>query len=195
MTEDKTQNSPPIFVDRQILIEYHDALDFAKELAKFIRDQKLSIKIKNKDFVMVEGWQFAGMHYGLVPIARKPERIETKTDEIRYGCEVDLIRISTGQRVGYGYSMCSNKEEHKGTHEEFKITSMAQTRAISKAYRNLMSWLIKAAGFEPTPAEEMQESNGEVEPIKKPEVKQTATPKKDTTETADKVEDLEEWFK
>jgi hypothetical protein len=32
---------------------------------------------------------------------------------------------------------------------------MAQTRAEGKAYRMLLSWLMKAAGFEATPAEEM----------------------------------------
>jgi hypothetical protein len=32
---------------------------------------------------------------------------------------------------------------------------MAQTRATGKAFRNLISWLMKAAGFEATPAEEM----------------------------------------
>ena len=33
--------------------------------------------------------------------------------------------------------------------------SMAQTRAIGKAYRNCLAWIIRAAGYEPTPAEEM----------------------------------------
>lgn len=33
--------------------------------------------------------------------------------------------------------------------------SMAQTRAIGKAYRNILAWIIRAAGYEPTPAEEM----------------------------------------
>jgi hypothetical protein len=32
---------------------------------------------------------------------------------------------------------------------------MAQTRSIGKAYRNLLAWLMKSAGFEATPAEEM----------------------------------------
>jgi hypothetical protein len=32
---------------------------------------------------------------------------------------------------------------------------MAQTRAIGKAYRNILAWIIRAAGYEPTPAEEM----------------------------------------
>jgi hypothetical protein len=42
---------------------------------------------------------------------------------------------------------------------------MAQTRAIGKAYRNLLAWLMKAAGFEATPAEEMDFA---VETPKKP---------------------------
>jgi hypothetical protein len=32
---------------------------------------------------------------------------------------------------------------------------MAQTRAVGKAFRNQLAWLMKAAGFEATPAEEM----------------------------------------
>lgn len=33
--------------------------------------------------------------------------------------------------------------------------SMAQTRATGKAFRNVLAWAIRAAGYEPTPAEEM----------------------------------------
>jgi hypothetical protein len=46
---------------------------------------------------------------------------------------------------------------------------MAQTRAIGKAYRNLLAWLMKAAGFEATPAEEMDFARDET-PAKKPKV-------------------------
>jgi hypothetical protein len=47
---------------------------------------------------------------------------------------------------------------------------MAQTRAIGKAYRNLLAWLMKAAGFEATPAEEMDFAPKEETPTKKPKV-------------------------
>jgi hypothetical protein len=33
---------------------------------------------------------------------------------------------------------------------------MAQTRAIGKAYRNLIGWVMKMTGYESTPAEEMK---------------------------------------
>jgi hypothetical protein len=45
---------------------------------------------------------------------------------------------------------------------------MAQTRAIGKAYRNLLAWLMKAAGFEATPAEEMDFQHDEPKKPSKP---------------------------
>ena len=54
---------------------------------------------------------------------------------------------------------------------------MAQTRAISKAYRNILAWIIRAAGYEPTPAEEMDYTSA-------PEAKVVAT----TVKTAPKAE-------
>ena len=39
---------------------------------------------------------------------------------------------------------------------------MAQTRAEGKAFRMILAWLMKAAGFEATPAEEMDFKNDKV---------------------------------
>jgi hypothetical protein len=33
---------------------------------------------------------------------------------------------------------------------------MAQTRAVSKAFRNVFGWLMKVSGYEATPFEEME---------------------------------------
>jgi len=44
---------------------------------------------------------------------------------------------------------------------------MAQTRAIGKAYRNVIGWVIKLAGYEGTPSEEMVKV-GESQPIPAP---------------------------
>ena len=58
-------------------------------------------------------------------------------------------------RMSKGVAICSNKEANKRQWDEYAICSMAQTRATGKAFRNLLSWIMKAAGFEATPAEEM----------------------------------------
>lgn len=39
---------------------------------------------------------------------------------------------------------------------------ISQTRAMGKAYRMAFSWIIKLAGYEPTPAEEMRRSEHEL---------------------------------
>jgi hypothetical protein len=37
----------------------------------------------------------------------------------------------------------------------FQLASMAQTRALAKVHRNILSWVVVLAGYKPTPAEEL----------------------------------------
>lgn len=125
----------------------------AGELSKFIKERQLSVNIKGKEFVQVDGWQFAGSQLGVVPVLL--ELIDLSSEkEIKYRATVDLKRLSDDRIVGKGIAICSNKESLKKNFEEYAIASMAQTRAEGKAFRMLASWLMKAAGYETTPAEE-----------------------------------------
>jgi hypothetical protein len=81
--------------------------------------------------------------------------------EIKYMAKCEVRNINTGQLVATGVAICSNFEHSKKRFDEYAILSMAQTRAIGKAYRNLLAWLMKAAGFEATPAEEMDFTTAE----------------------------------
>ncbi len=132
-----------------------ETLDLAKDLAKFIKENKLTTAVQGKEFVNVEGWQYAGSRLGIVPIV--DHVINMSTDqEIKYQAKVTLFDLRSQQTVGAGFAICSNKEQGKKFYQEFAIASMAQTRAIGKAYRNILAWIIRAAGYEPTPAEEME---------------------------------------
>jgi hypothetical protein len=73
--------------------------------------------------------------------------------------EVNICRFGSNDIITKGVAICSNKEANKRQWDEYAILSMAQTRATGKAFRNLLSWLMKAAGFEATPAEEMDFKN------------------------------------
>lgn len=128
-------------------------LELASELTKFISERKLTSNIKGKEFVNVEGWQFAGAQLGVMPILTDLTDLSNEK-EIKYKATVELRRLEDDRIVGRGVAICSNKEGQKRNFEEYAIASMAQTRAEGKAYRMLCSWLIKAAGYEPTPAEE-----------------------------------------
>ncbi len=133
----------------------NETLHLAQDLAKFIKENRLFHNIQGKAYVNVEGWQYAGARLGILPIIEELRRIESENGELKYQAEVKLLNLRSQQVVGSGFAICSNKEFGKKSYQEFAIASMAQTRAIGKAYRNILAWIIRAAGYEPTPAEEM----------------------------------------
>lgn len=147
-------------VTKKVKVESYDiarsdeTLDLAKDLAKFIKDNKLTTNVQGKEFVNVEGWQYAGSRLGIVPIVEHVINVSS-AEEMKYQAKVTLFDLRHGTTVGAGFAVCSNKESGKKFYQEFAIMSMAQTRAIGKAYRNCLAWIIRAAGYEPTPAEEM----------------------------------------
>jgi len=146
-----------------------ETFDLAKDLAKFIKDNKLSTQVQGKEFVNVEGWQYAGSRLGIVPIVEHVINL-SNDQEIKYQAKVTLFDLRHQTTVGAGFAICSNKESGKKFYQEFAIASMAQTRAIGKAYRNILAWIIRAAGYEPTPAEEMEYSGNVPTPAIAPAV-------------------------
>ncbi len=131
-----------------------ETLRLATDLAKFIRENKLFLTIQGKEYVNVEGWQYAGSRLGILPVVEELTNLSDE-HEVKYQARVTLLNLRTEQVVGSGFAICSNKENGKKYYQEFAIASMAQTRAIGKAYRNILAWVIRAAGYEPTPVEEM----------------------------------------
>jgi hypothetical protein len=132
-----------------------ETLSVAQDLARFIKENKLSTQMQGKEFVNVEGWQYAGSRLGIVPIVQQVINRSTE-HELKYEVHVHLVQLGSLVQVGAGVAICSNKEAGKKFYQEFAICSMAQTRAIGKAYRNILAWIIRAAGYEATPAEEME---------------------------------------
>jgi hypothetical protein len=150
------------------LINKDSMLKLSTELSQLIKEKGLSSNIQGKQFVNVEGWQFAGASLGLMPIITSTQDLSNET-AIKYMATCEVRNITTGQLVATGIALCSNAEKTKRYFDEYAILSMAQTRAIGKAYRNLLAWLMKAAGFEATPAEEMDFAKEEAS-TKKPKV-------------------------
>ena len=137
------------------LINKDSLLSLSNELASLIKEKKLSTNIQGKQFVNVEGWGYAGAAIGLIPIITEVKDL-SKENELKYWATCEVRNIATGQVVSIGHAICSNKERTKRSFDEYAICSMAQTRAEGKAYRLLLGWLMKAAGFESTPAEEVE---------------------------------------
>lgn len=143
-------------------------VQMAKVLKKHIVDQQLYTPIANKNYAHVEGWQFAGGLLGLFPRVVSVENLSSGT-ETKWRADVEIVDLKTGNIISRGFAICSNKESRKKSFDEYAVLSMAQTRAIGKAYRNIIGWVMKLAGYETTPSEEMRRVDGTTDAQRAPE--------------------------
>jgi hypothetical protein len=136
------------------MVNKDSMLSLSNELKRFVKDAHLVSNIKGKDYCNVEAWQMAGASLGLFPIITSVQDLSSE-NEVKYMATCEVRSYQDNKLVSVGIAICSNKEGSKKFFDEYAILSMAQTRAVGKAFRNQLAWLMKAAGFEATPAEEM----------------------------------------
>lgn len=147
------------------------ASKIAKQLANIIKDRKLYSTISGKNFVRVEGWTTMGAMLGILP--REVAVIEAENGD--FMADVELIRASDGMIVGRASAIVGSDEKTWAGRPRYARRSMSVTRATGKAYRLGWSWIITLAGFEPTPAEEMDGViEGEVHEVKTKTIKTAA---------------------
>lgn len=151
----KTKSNAIAIPDKTYMMDKpRQVAQMALVLKTHVVKNNLYTNIVGKNYAHVEGWQFAGGLLGLYPRVARVENLSTK-DEIKWKADVEIIDKKTGLVVGNGFALCSNKENKKKSFDEYAILSMAQTRAIGKSFRNLLGWVMKMAGYEGTPSEEM----------------------------------------
>lgn len=134
------------------------ATAIAKSLARIVRDPKLDMvtNINGREHVRVEGWTLLGSMmpvavHGIIEWTRPLER-----DGTVIGWEARAeARTITGDVVGAAEAECLRLEKQWTNRDDYALRSMAQTRALSKALRMPLGFVMKLAGFDPTPAEEM----------------------------------------
>lgn len=159
------------------------AADEANALASVIEDQKLFAIIKGRKHVTVEGWNTLGGMKGVYAVVQWTRRTDdfqahrqtttwkSVTDEQGRTKKVKTVeverpgagawearaeaRLLDGRVVGAVEAECSYDEETWRTRDSHALRSMAQTRAQAKALRMALSYVVKLAGFDPTPEEEM----------------------------------------
>lgn len=126
----------------------------ATVLKDIVTDLKLFTNIQGKNYVHVEGWTTLGAMLGITPRTVSVAEILTEEFEPVFEATVELVRNSDGMIVGQGIAECGASDTWKGR-DRYAKKSMAITRATGKAFRLSYSWIIKLAGYEGTPAEEM----------------------------------------
>lgn len=147
--------------DRAIIFQTQDperiidrATVVANRLNDIIEKGKLYNMIQGRKYVRAEGWTAMTAMLGVFPSASWCHRLDRTKEEIAYEAKITLYHIS-GRQVGCGEALCSSLERNWTGRDEYAIKSMAQTRAVGKACRLSFSWIMALAGYEATPAEEM----------------------------------------
>lgn len=143
-----TQTNPTGVIERAKIV--------SEIVSRLIEEKKLYHQIQGRKYVMCEGWTTMGALFNLYPTITNIEK-EKNDKEIIYTATCE-IRRPDGHVLTRAISSCSNMERGKRGLAEFQIASMAQTRAVSKAFRLCLSWVMTLAGYEPTPAEEVHEN-------------------------------------
>lgn len=133
------------------------ASETADALAAVLRDRKLTSNISGKEHVRVEGWTLLGTMLGVFPVIEWTRPLDGGGWEARVEA-----RTLAGQTVGAAEAQCTRAEKEWGPNpskgrmrDDYALRSMAQTRAISKALRGPLGFVVTLAGYEATPAEEM----------------------------------------
>mgnify|MGYP001229733810 CR=1 FL=1 len=123
-------------------------------LRQLINDRKLSSNIGGREYVTVEGWNALGAMLGVTP-----REVGVREVDGDYEAEVELIRLSDGAVIGRATAIVGSDEKTWSSRPRYARRSMAVTRATGKAFRLALSWIVKLAGFEVTPAEEMPDES------------------------------------
>ena len=94
-----------------------EVIQAAVMIKDYIVKHKLYADIKDKKYILVEGWQFAGGLLGLFP---RVVSIEEKGVG-KWLVRVNIINQSTEKVMGTGYALCSKEEHSKRNFDEYAI--------------------------------------------------------------------------
>lgn len=131
------------------------ATAYADVLKKMIVKQKLYTAISGKNHVNIEGWSTLGTLLGVMPFIEWSRKCEGNSEtDIAYEARC-VLKSMSGQVVGAGEAMASKSEGSPWGKNMFSIRSMAETRATGKAFRLSFAWIMKLAGYEGLPLEEV----------------------------------------
>lgn len=127
------------------------AAEVADALKGVLAKQGLTQSIQGRDHVKVEGWQTLGAMLGVTAVC---EWTRALADEKGWEARV-IAQTLDGRTIGAAEAMCSRAEQRWRAADDYAVRSMAQTRATSKALGSVLRFVVTLAGFDGTPAEEM----------------------------------------
>jgi len=125
---------------------------------EYFREKQEWVKIGAGKHLCIEGWVTLGNFFGL---GARSKILDDKRDngDIFVKASSSIVRCDTGIEVAYAEQIATRfgMRAKMGGREinDHEVYGMAQTRATSRAYANILRGIAKKLGFNTTPAEEM----------------------------------------
>lgn len=129
------------------------ALEISDTLTDVLRQRGMTQTFGQGEHVKSEGWQLAGSLLGFTTA----EGPITELADGSFEATVELRSIGSGRVLATASARCGSDEPTWRSKPKYARRSMAITRAIGRVYAQNFRWIIKLAGYETTPAEEMPE--------------------------------------
>lgn len=119
--------------------------------------ESAELVIKKKDgttYLKAEGWLYLAMLKGLVPSV-ETEAYRDMEGGLAVKATCKLFDKETGRLISQSDMYADKSEDFLENLPDYAVYGMAETRAISRAVRNVYGYILKGIGYESTPAIEM----------------------------------------
>jgi hypothetical protein len=132
------------------------AKEVAREVKRFAKENpSLTVHYERKPFPCREIVQFCAACYGVTAMVTHTEEVISDQGEELGFVSVAHALSAAGRVLSGAEAACMHSEGDWQGKPSYQLRSMAQTRSCSKVLCNLFAWVLRMAGFNPTPAEEM----------------------------------------
>lgn len=117
-------------------------------------------KSDGSTYLKAEAWLYLAMLKGLIPSVETQELMAGdeeghEEDTLRVKATCKLLDKETGRVVSQSDMFASREEDFLKDKPEYAVYGMAETRAITRAVRNVYGYVVRGIGYESTPAIEM----------------------------------------
>lgn len=155
MTTDLAVTATGMVSAKDFEASIQDATEKASILKGIVQSQNLSVRLQQTEHLKVEAWITIGKGYGYTAKSES-ELIRDGSGNVEGAKAKATVLDANGMAVGGADSYCFFSEPGKEGNSVSQIAGMAQTRAVGRAFRELLSWVVVLAGYSATPLEEME---------------------------------------
>lgn len=126
------------------------------DFKKFVNATGSAIKKQDgSTYLKAEAWLYLAKLKGLTPSLDITPHRDVSTGKLQYVDAVCHLLDVDGIEISKSAMMASKGEGFLKDLDDYAVYGMAETRAITRAVRNVYGYVAKGAGFESTPAIEM----------------------------------------